>query len=563
MASLRELIPQNLLPWIEPVLSGKGRTAALAGAALLVTVVGVAILWSRGASYSVLYAGLSGEEGGRTIAELQKLNIPYRIAEAGRVIMVPVEDAGRARLQLAARGVPKREADEWATLDNESLGVSPFVQQVHYTRGIEAALSRTIREVDGVVAAKVTLALPKQTSFLGDAPKPSASVMLRLRQGVQLSAVQVDGVVGLVASSVPGLAREAVTIVDQSGRGLVANGKDGLQQVPQQLDFIREINRRYETLITDLLVPILGQGNFRVAADADIDFSQAKESQVKYGTSHVLSQDETVRAHGAEGDAPLGIPGALSNRKPDTPSTATNPPNQQSAQGQNPQANTNDAQNQTPPAPPPPLTDTHRTTNYDIDRTVQFREHPSWKLRGINVAVLVNNPTGKPIPAPRIKAVDTLVKSAIGVSDNPRVTVVDLPFEDAAPAFNDATQPWWKESWMATVQQNAILALGGLLALFGGVFPLLRRATAMQAILMAPARSPSAANSNLSLDDVISAHRLAGSAEAGRRSAAAPQDVINVEAGMVQSLVMQDPARTAQVIKGWLEGDRTGLKQAS
>src|SRR5262249_15050187 len=163
-------------------------------------------------------------------------------------------------------------SDEWANLDNESLGVSPFVQQVHYTRGIEAAMSRTIREVDGVASAKVTLALPKQSSFLGDAPKASASVMIRLRPGVQLTGAQVDGIVGLVAMSVPGLARDNVTIVDQSGRGLGTGAKDGLQQVPQQLAFIREINQRYESLIADLLVPVLGQGNFRVAADADIDF---------------------------------------------------------------------------------------------------------------------------------------------------------------------------------------------------------------------------------------------------------------------------------------------------
>src|SRR5580658_6742634 len=132
----------------------------IGGAAVAATVVAIAALWFWGSSYAVLYAGLSGEEGGRAIAELQKLNIPYRIAEGGRVIEVPASEAGRARLQLAARGVAKRDGDEWAVLDNQSLGVSPFVEQVHYLRGIEAGLSRTIGEVDGVLSAKVTLALP-------------------------------------------------------------------------------------------------------------------------------------------------------------------------------------------------------------------------------------------------------------------------------------------------------------------------------------------------------------------------------------------------------------------
>jgi flagellar M-ring protein FliF len=181
----------------------------------------------------VLYAGLSGEEGGRTISELQKLVIPYRITEGGRVILVPAADVGRARLQLAARGVPKQDGDHWALLDNESLGVSPFVEQVHYVRAVETALARTVRDVDGVVSATVKLALPKQTDFLADAPKPSAAVMIRLRAGVQLTTAQIDGLAGLVSASVPGLTRENVTLVDQSGRVLNPNDKDALQQVPK------------------------------------------------------------------------------------------------------------------------------------------------------------------------------------------------------------------------------------------------------------------------------------------------------------------------------------------
>ena len=109
----------------------------------------------------MLFAGLSGEEGGRAIAELQKLNVPYRITDGGRVILVPEADVGFARLQLAARGVPKQDGDQWALFDNESLGVSPFAEQVHYARAVETALAHTVRDVDGVVSATVKLALPK------------------------------------------------------------------------------------------------------------------------------------------------------------------------------------------------------------------------------------------------------------------------------------------------------------------------------------------------------------------------------------------------------------------
>jgi flagellar M-ring protein FliF len=560
VAFLDAINRQAILERVRPVLGGRTRAAIIVGGAVGATLIAVAALWFWGSNYAVLYAGLSGEEGGHAIAELQKLNIPYRITEGGRVIEVPASDVGRARLQLAASGVVKHDGDEWAILDNESLGVSPFVEQVHYVRGIEAALSRTVGEVDGVVSAKVTLALPKQTDFLGDSPKPSASVLVRLRPGTTLTGPQVTGIVGLVASSVPGLARDNVTVVDQSGTVLNPSGDGITMQAPQQLELTHEINHRYETLITDLLVPVLGRGNFRVSSDADIDFSQSKESLVKYGDSHVLSQDETVRIKGA-GDQAIGIPGALSNERPETPTTA-NPQQQNQQQNQAAQNNPPGQATQTPAkeAAPPPPSDTHKTTNYDIDKTVQFLEHPSWRLRGISIAVLVNNPAGSPLPAERLQSVNKLVTSAIGAGQNPHVSVVDLPFEPANAPPVASGGPWWREPWAGAVGQNALLAVAGLLALFGGVMPLTRRLATMRTTVAAEVAAKVAA---------IRAGVPVGSADIDAasptmrplpRARNEPQDVLSIEAETVQTLIAGDPARTAQVIRGWIAGDRSALR---
>lgn len=556
MAFLDAINPQTILERVRPILGGQSRVAIVTGGAAALAIVAVAALWLTKSNYAVLYAGLSGEEGGRAIIELQKLNIPFRIIEGGRVIEVAEADVGRARLQLAARGIAKRDGDEWAILDNQSLGVSPFVEQIHYVRGIEAALSRTVGEVDGVVSAKVTLALPKQTDFLANSPTPTASVLVRLRPGTVLTGAQVNGIVGLVASSVPGLTHDHVTVVDQSGAVLNADGKGLALQAPQQLDLSREINRRYEALVTDLLVPVLGRGNFRVTSDADVDFSQSKESLIKYGDKHVLSEDETIHVHGAEGEPPIGIPGALSNTKPPTPSTNTTPtPAPQPvppavAKGATPLPPALPAATE---AKPPPPSDTHKTTNYDIDRTVQFLEHPSWTLRGINIAVLVNNPTDSPIPAERLQAINKLVTSAIGVGQNPRVTVVDLPFGATESTVADPTLAWWKQPWMAAVGQNALLIVAGLFALFGGAFPLMRRlANAHAAIaLIGPP-----ANQNTARGAAASTRGPQGAPRATRGQ----QDAISIEADTVQTLVTHDPARTAQVIRGWIESDRGSLK---
>jgi flagellar M-ring protein FliF len=576
---LQGILPAGVMTRLGPLLAARGMALGMVGGACGLALLAVLALWSWSSGYSVLYAGLSGEEGGRTLAELQKLNIPYKITEGGRVILVPSSDVGRAHLQLAARGVPKQDSDEWAILDNESLGVSPFVEQVHYVRGVESALSRTVRGIDGVLSAKVSLAIPKDTDFLGTAPKPGASVLLRLRPGTELTTAQVDGIVGLVASSVPGLTRENVTIVDQTGRQLSANGKDGIGQAPQQLELSRAITRRYEATITDLLVPVLGRGNFRVSADADIDFSQSKESLVKYGASHVLSQDETTHMRTGDGDEGGGIPGALSNRRPDTPATGpANQNNNQAAAQDQPDQNGNQPAAKPAPAPkeqPPAANDSHKTTSYDIDRTVQYLEHPSWTLKAISVAVLVNNASGKPLPAERMDAVKKLAASAVGAGQNPKITVVDLPFEDLTQAAIVPGAPWWTEPWVNGVEQNAMLALAGLLALFGGVLPLLRRVTAGGPRVVGSAGAARASGGGGGAPGAApgrgGAPGMAGPAprmpanlsEPAAKILAAAQDVFSIEAETVQTLVNNDPARTAQVIRGWIAGDRNSLKQAS
>lgn len=552
-------LPRTAFDRLRPLLTGRRRTMLIGGAALAATVIITAVLWSSGASYSVLFAGLSGEEGGRAIVELQKLNIPYRITDGGRVILVAQADVGFARLQLATRGIPKQDGDQWALLDNEGLGVSPFVEQVHYARAIESALARTVKEVDGVVSATVKLALPKESDFLADTPKPSAAVMVRLRPGVQLTTAQIDGLIGLVAAGAPGLTHDNVTLVDQSGRVLNSSSKDGLEQIPAQLEVARAVAHQYEAAVDDLLVPVLGRGNFRVSADADIDFSHGQESSVKYGDSHVLSQDEAIHTRSANTELAIGIPGALSNRPPETPTVSANPPPGQTPAAAQPIPAAPLAGNtpeKTEAAPSPP--DTHRTTNYDIDRTVQSLDHPSWKLRALNIDVLINNPSRNPIPAERIKSINKLVTSAIGAGENHHVTVVDLPFAEEGSSAGEANPPWWRQRWMSDVTQNALLGIAGLLVLVGGVLPLLRHlrgtlaSTPRQTAAITGAQARDAANTYSD-----------GKAEPAMGSIAGTRHALAANIDTVRALIANDPARTAQVIKEWIARDRSGIKRAS
>ena len=559
MAFFDNIVPPTVRDKAKTLVAGR-QPVILTGAALVLAVVVLAMLWLGHSSYTVLFSGLSADEGGRIIDELQKSNVPYRVDDGGAEILVPDALAGRTRLMLAARGMPNQNSNVWSLFDNEALGVSPFVEQAHYMRGLEASLAKTIEDVNGVAAARVTLAVPQRTAFLENQPKPSASVMVRLEPGVSLSGAQTAGIVHLVSASVPGLAPEAVSVVDQDGRMLTHAGGDPTGEVPEQLSIVRGIDQHYAMLIEGLLTPLVGKDNARVTVDADVDFSHTRRSSVIYGQSHPLSQDETSREHTGAGNAVAGVPGALSNQPPGTPQTpltitsgsqtiTLRPPGTNAAggataaKGQPPAAETQ--------APSPPGSkESHAIVNYDIDRTVEYAEDPPWRLKSVAVSVLVNNQSGHAMPAATIEAIKQLVTNAVGAGAKRDVAVIDLPFDSAMNAA--VAEPWWRQPWVHVATQNAILALAGLLALFGFGLPMLRR---LQQAPLAFAYAGTA-----------SAVRYGGAQASARGTGssidvtAIGQNMLDADIDAVRKIVANDPGRTAQVIKEWLSHGGTGKR---
>ena len=564
MAFLENILPASFRDRAKGALAGR-QPLVLTAVALALAVVVLAMLWAGHASYGVLFSGLSPQEGGRVIDELQKSNVPYRVEAGGAEILVPEAIIGRTRLMLAARGLPQQSNDGWSLFDNEALGVSPFVEQAHYMRGLEASLEKTIEDVNGVAQARVTLAVPRRTAFLENQPKPSASVMVRLEPGVSLSGVQIAGIVQLVSAAVPGLAADAVSVVDQEGRMLTHAAGDTTGEVPEQLAIVHGIDQRYETLIQSLLTPLVGKGNARVTVDADVDFSHTRSSSIIYGKSHPLSEDETKQQHVGPGNEAGGIPGALSNQPPGTPQTpltitsgsqtiTLKPPGKGASAANGP----NTANGQTPPESTPVVpgsTASHAIVNYDIDKTVEYAEAPPWRIKSVAVSVLVNNPTGHSIPAATINAIKSLVTNAVGAGAERNVAVVDLPFDSA---MNPAVvTPWWQQSWVQVALQNAIMALAGLLALFGFGLPMLRR---LQQAPLAFAYASVSAAATPGRAGRPAGPQAAGSLGPSIDVSGVGQNVFDADIDAVRKIVANDPGRTAQVIKEWLSHGGTSKR---
>ena len=237
------------------------------------------------------------KDGGAVIAALGAQNIPYKVEQGGATIMVPGDKANELRLQLASQGLPKGGIVGFELMDVQKLGMSQFNEQITYQRGLEGELAHTIQSISSVSSARVHLAIPKQTAFLRDEEKPTASVVLTLYSGRTLEPSQVAGIVNLVASSVPKLSPDQVSIIDQQGN-LLARKRDarmgGLDAT--QLEYVRHVEKSYMDRIQNILLPLLGEGNFRAQVAADVDFDSTEQTSEVYKPNPTPTTAPTIPA---------------------------------------------------------------------------------------------------------------------------------------------------------------------------------------------------------------------------------------------------------------------------
>src|SRR5690606_4350579 len=266
-----------LAPWLARLRANPLIPLLVAGAAV-VAIVAALLMWASAPTYRVLFSNLTEADGGRIIAALEQQGVQYRFSEGGQALLVPGDQVHKLRLQLAEQGLPEGGNVGLDIMEKQAFGVSQFAEQVNFQRGLEGELARSIEALGPVERARVHLALAKPSVFIRDRQPAKGSVVLTLQPGRALGDAQVNAMVHLVASSVPELAPEDVTVVDQSGRLLSRETGPGHDLDGTRLRYTEEVERAYQQRIEKILEPILGRGNVRAQVTAQIDFSRREET---------------------------------------------------------------------------------------------------------------------------------------------------------------------------------------------------------------------------------------------------------------------------------------------
>ncbi len=444
----------------------------VAGIAAVVAVMVVFWLWSQKPDYRVLFSNFADKDGGAIVAELDKLNIPYKFSEGGSAIMIPADQVHQVRLKLAAQGLPKGGNIGFELLENQKFGVSQFVEQVNFQRGLEGELERSIQSISAVQAARIHLAIPKPSVFVREQQYPTASVLLNLHNGRRLDGQQVAAVVHLVASSVPNLSADHVTVVDQNGNLLSDNANKAKQNGldPEQMAYVENMQGNIARRVESIITPIVGAKNVHAEASAEIDFSNTEQANESYKPNS-KPEDMAVRSaqnHESQnsGGSNGAVPGAVSNQPPGESTAPINAPGAQNGDENAPAA----------AAPAPPQnTQKDTTTNYELDKTISYVQQAKGGIKRLHVAVVVNHipvvdSTGKTtyraLNNAEKQQVSDLAMQAMGFNRErgDTISVVNTPFISEAQE-KLAEPPLWKDPMAIEYGKDALRFLAGVIVL--------------------------------------------------------------------------------------------------
>lgn len=508
------------------------------------------VLWTQDKDYRPLYGSLERLDASEVGQILDFNEIHYKMDPATGALLVATEDVHKARLKLSEAGIPGNASTGFELLDKEQpLGTSQFMETARYRRSLEGELARTITSIHAVRSARVHLAIPKASVFVRDGREPSASVFLELFPGRTLEPHQKKGIANLIASSIPELKAQNVTLVDQKGSLISVGAEDEkLIVAAQHLDYSRKVEGDIIGRVGRLLGAVVGEESFKTEVSADIDFTEIEQAEESFNPELAALRSESTVDEQRSGGALGGIPGALTNQPPQD--------------GRAPELA--EPQAQGAGSAVPSNTRSQAVRNYELDRTVSFTKHQKGRLRRLTVAVVLDDKLkadaeGNAVRVPwtdqELERLTILVRDAVGFSAarGDSVNVLNEAFmtRPALPDIPDA--PWWENDASRFFAKQGVGLLIILILLVGLLRPVLKSlaAAGLNAKAEDEARELAALQAAGGSYDSLSDETVTLSG-GGSLALPSPEQGYEQQLNAVKGLVAEDAGRVAQVIKRWI-----------
>ncbi|MDN2672391.1 flagellar basal-body MS-ring/collar protein FliF [Janthinobacterium sp. SUN026] len=538
--------------------------------AIGITAMVTMYAWRDQANYKPVFGAREKVAVTDMMATLDAEHIPYRLHPDSGQVLVPDAMLGKVRMLLASKGVTAQLPAGLELMDkNDPLGVSQFVQDVRFRRGLEGELAQSIMTMDAIASARVHLSIAKSTSFVAsDGDKSSASIVVALKPGRTLAPEQIAAVINMVAGSVASLAPTRVSLVDQGGNLLSAHVDltDGFDASAAGNEGAKRFQDEIRRNVTGLLGPVIGEDNFKLSVTAAVNNDRVDETLEKYGEAPKVTS-EAMREEQERNRTVAGIPGSLSNRPP-----AAAVPAPADAAGAAPADG----------APKPSDDGTARknatTRQYAYDRSITQIKRSRGRLEKLSVAVVLNsaaapNPKTGWTPA-ELGNIEKMLNSGLGINaqrgDSLSLTAL------AFPAKPPVAQWWEERDTVVDFSSWLLYALGAILGYFLILRPLLRLLTTRlappplkqldPALALGGSAAAGATGAAVAGAPALGVNgtplALEGEAAAGSMPVVPllenydlppPGSAVDVMVDHLKVLAEKEPERVAEVVKQWMQ----------
>ena len=533
---------------------------------MVVAAFGLASMSMKTPSYRPLTMMLPENDKQLAIETLKAGSFDPQVDNNTGQIMVPGDKYQEARMLLASKGLPRTEAQGMDTLkDMPAMTTSQFMEQVRYNNAMEQELAKTISQIAGIRSARVHLAAPKQSVFVRDRVPTKASVIITRAPGKQVSSANVQAIISLVASSVPYLAPENVSVVDNYGTLMNEMlGEAPLGLTGAQLQQKQQMEDLYRTRLIQLLAPIVGEANVSAQVSLQLDFTQEEITTEDFDQRDKGPKTRSelyVEDRNSFKDA-IGVPGSLSNTPP-------NPP-------QNPASSETSVSDPNKGVSEKGVQVVARSTkNYELDRAVRHTKTAMGNVQKLGVGVLINErpipagtkvekpadgsaaPTTIPYTQEELDRLNQLVRGAVGFNDKRGdvVTVVATRFE---PPVDPDAVPWYKDESLASLANSGVVAVLFITFLLFVVSPMIKKLNkpevdpaALAAAALAAASAEAAAAEKMRTERIANAEADAAVRAAQERAAReeAEEKVRKAKEEELMQLQMAEEASAAESVR--------------
>lgn len=412
--------------------------SSLALVSVIIAII-ISVMHVSSNKYAILFSDLDANDAKNVVEYLTKQKVDSKLDSSTNTILVPKSEVDRLKLELSP--TLKSGSTGYELMDNQSsFGMTDEEFKIKKKRMLEGEIEKTIKSLDPIDNAKVSLTEATDSIFVKESTPGTASVTLKIKEGNTLNDEQVQSIVALVSSSAKNIPKENVSVVDQNMKWLTKDlNSDETEEVSsetisKQQKAQNDYEEKLQSAIVELLEPIVGKNKIKAHVNVKLDFDSKQKTQTTVDPNKVIVSQQTIKEVNKDGN--------LDNTTTESP-VDNNMSNEITDENLN-STSTRDEQK----------------TNYDTGKSETKVISAQGEVKRLTASVVID----KALTPEEVMTLQDVVSNAIGLDElkGDKVSVVGMEFDKTEKENAKALVDQMNQEEEAN-KKNLMMIAGGVL----------------------------------------------------------------------------------------------------